>query len=589
MTDLKMKSVFSFLTSIIAVIAPVLFLVLLTASDLYADQKIDSLKTALKLAKTDTASIKIYGQLGERYTKKSLHDSALIYFTKALELSESQKSDKFKYLIFNQLGLLFLASGNYSITLEYYFKMLSMLDGESSVGHDTTSLNSKYASLYVQMGTCYFYLENLAKSLEYFQKSLDKVMQKATINPAYKESESQLVLYINMGSVHLSGRAFDKAQANFEKALEMNRPLNNQIYYGVLYNNLGIVYKEKKDFEKAFDYYNQALQIRKSLQDSAGMAQVYNNLGDCYYLTGDYQKSIESLDKALAISRKVRNIRSQMKAANFLSLAHEKVNRYSDALEMHRLYKQLHDSIINTEQIQTSARLELQYHYEKQRKESELKQEIMLARKERKALIYMVIAAAFLFSFIIVMLLNRNQRIKMKQVRLIKESLELEQRNLNLEKQNLLLEKQNLQLELEYRNKELATHVMYLVNKNEFLSSVTEKLLAIRHLLLPENKVVVQEVIREMKSNIDNTVWGEFEVRFQNVHQDFYQKLGEKYPDLTPNETKLCAFLRLNMTTKDISAITFQSLKSIQVARARLRKRMGITRDENLVTILQQL
>lgn len=89
-----MKSVFSFLTSIVVVIAPVLFLVLFTASDLYADHKIDSLKTALKLAKTDTASIKIYGQLGERYTKKSLHDSALIYFTKALELSESQKSDK---------------------------------------------------------------------------------------------------------------------------------------------------------------------------------------------------------------------------------------------------------------------------------------------------------------------------------------------------------------------------------------------------------------------------------------------------------------------------------------------------------------
>lgn len=588
-----MKSRFSFLISkfadALAVIAPVLLLVLFAASDLYADQKTDSLKTALSLSRADTVSIKIYSQLGEYYTKKSRHDSALYYYTKALELSENQKSDNYKYLIYNQLGLLFTATGNYSITLEYYFKMLAMLDGESSKGYDSINPGSKYASLYMQMGTCYFFMENLAKALEYYQKSLDKVMQGATLNPAYKEYESELVLYINMGSVHLSGKAFDKAQANFEKALDMSIPLNNQVYYGVLYNNLGIVYKEKKNYEKAFDYYNKALQIRTELQDSAGMAQVYNNLGDCYYLTGDYQKSIECLDNALAISRRVRNIRSQMIAANFLSLANEKVNRLSDALEMQRLYKQLHDSIINTEQIQTSARLELQYHYEKQRKESELKQEIMLARKERQALIYLIIAAALLFSFIIALLLIRNQRIKMKQVQLIKESLELEQRNLNLENQNLLLEKQNLQLELEYRNKELATHVMYLVNKNAFLSSVTEKLLAIRHLLLPENKVVVQEVIREMKSNIDNTVWNEFEVRFQNVHQDFYQKLGEKYPDLTPNETKLCAFLRLNMTTKDISAITFQSLKSIQVARARLRKRMGISRDDNLVTILQQL
>jgi len=92
-----------------------------------------------------------------------------------------------------------------------------------------------------------------------------------------------------------------------------------------------------------------------------------------------------------------------------------------------------------------------------------------------------------------------------------------------------------------------------------------------------------------MQSNVDNTVWGEFEVRFQQVHQDFYEKLREKYPDLTPNEIKICAFLKLNMTTKDISAITFQTVKSIQVARNRLRKKMGISRDENLVSTIQQL
>jgi DNA-binding CsgD family transcriptional regulator len=99
----------------------------------------------------------------------------------------------------------------------------------------------------------------------------------------------------------------------------------------------------------------------------------------------------------------------------------------------------------------------------------------------------------------------------------------------------------------------------------------------------------IQDIMREMQSNIDHTVWNEFEVRFQQVHNDFYQKLIEKYPDLTPNEIKICAFLKLNMTSKDISAITFQSVKSIQVARNRLRKKMGIERDENLVLLLQQL
>ena len=168
--------------------------------------------------------------------------------------------------------------------------------------------------------------------------------------------------------------------------------------------------------------------------------------------------------------------------------------------------------------------------------------------------------------------------------------MKLESKNLLLEKQNLELEKSNLKQELDFRNKELATHVMYLLRKNEFISSISEKLLNVNSLLgNSEDKKWVQDIVREMKSNVDNTVWGEFEMRFQQVHDDFYARLKEHYPDLSPNEKKICAFLRLNMTTKDISSITFQSVKSIQVARTRLRKKMGITRDENLISYLQQL
>jgi len=153
-----------------------------------------------------------------------------------------------------------------------------------------------------------------------------------------------------------------------------------------------------------------------------------------------------------------------------------------------------------------------------------------------------------------------------------------------------LMEKQQLQMELDFRNKELSTHVIYLLRKNEFISSIINKLLTVKRSMEgPENDSWIQDILREMQSNVDNTVWGEFEVRFQQVHQDFYEKLREKYPDLTPNEIKICAFLKLNMTTKDISAITFQTVKSIQVARNRLRKKMGISRDENLVSTIQQL
>jgi DNA-binding CsgD family transcriptional regulator len=316
---------------------------------------------------------------------------------------------------------------------------------------------------------------------------------------------------------------------------------------------------------------------------------VLNNLGDCYYLVKDYSKSIEVLNKALDFSRKSSNLPSQMKAANFLSLAYEKAGEYKQALENQRLFKQLYDSINSSEQIELAAKLELQYMFEKQQKENELKQQIELAKKQRKILIFMIISGILLSSFVVLMLLNRNQKIKIKRNELLSESLLLESKNLLLEKQNLELEKGNLKQELDFRNKELATHVMYLLKKNEFISSVSEKLLNVKPLLNNKDTKWVQDLVREMKSNVDNTVWGEFEMRFQQVHDDFYARLMVHFPDLTPNEKKICAFLRLNMTTKDISSITFQSVKSIQVARTRLRKKMDMTRDENLISFLQTL
>jgi len=549
----------------------------------------DSLKTLAAAASADTTAIRLLVETGDYYARLDQHDSALYYYNKVLSRVVPENENRYIPGIYYKLNRLFYKSGNYDISLDYLFKILLQYDVIRSAAHDTAKIEYQTSLAYADIGTSYFAMENYSKSKEYFEKGYAIIKKLSQSTQKTDVTENMFVFIINLGSVHVAIEDFSKAREYFEVALGLNKQLGKIAYDAVLYNNLGIIFKEEKNYQKAYEYYIKSADIREIIKDTAGLAQVNNNLGNLEFERGNYKIAIDFLRKALNFSRKSKNLKSEMLSADFLSRTFEKTRAYDKALEMHKLFKQLHDSILDSEKLHQTTRLELQYQYEKLRKEAELQQEIALAKKERKSLIYMIIAGIFLFTVVILYLINRNQRIKMRQVKLVKESLELEQKNLTLEKQNLLLEKQNLELELDYRNKELATHVMYLVNKNEFLASISEKLLAIRHMLLPENRTVVQEIIREMKSNIDNTVWNEFEVRFQNVHQDFYQKLGEKYPDLTPNEIKLCAFLRLNMTTKDISSITFQSLKSIQVARVRLRKKLGITRDENLVSLLQQL
>lgn len=163
-------------------------------------------------------------------------------------------------------------------------------------------------------------------------------------------------------------------------------------------------------------------------------------------------------------------------------------------------------------------------------------------------------------------------------------------RKSELEQTQLKLEKATLENNLATRDKELATNIMYLLNKNELINSISEKLLDIKNRLTPDAQPAIHKVILDMQSNLQPELWKEFEFRFQQVHEQFYNTLNERFPDLTPSERRLCAFLKLNMTTKEISAITHQNAKSIDVARTRLRKKLNLTgTDHNLVSFLLQL
>ena len=86
-------------------------------------------------------------------------------------------------------------------------------------------------------------------------------------------------------------------------------------------------------------------------------------------------------------------------------------------------------------------------------------------------------------------------------------------------------------------------------------------------------------------NRMDKT-WQEFETHFNQVHAHFYQRLMTKFPTLTSNEKKLCAFIRLNLSTKEICAITQHSQKSIEIARTRLRQKLNLLRDQPLSAVI---
>jgi len=258
-----------------------------------------------------------------------------------------------------------------------------------------------------------------------------------------------------------------------------------------------------------------------------------------------------------------------------LSVIYENEGEFGKALDYYKIYEQYGDSILNESSIKRITQLEMQFEFDKNIKERELEDARKEALQQQKEFIYILFIGLGVFIAIVILLMYLNQRSKTSRI--------------ELRRQNLKLEHEKLQQELEYRNRELATNVMYLLRKNEFITSTAEKLTKAKMHFKKENQKIVQDVIRDLLLNSSKDIWKEFEVRFQEVHSDFYDNLNKRFPDLTPNEKKVCAFLRLNMSTKDISAITYQSVRSINMARFRLRKKIGLDTDENLVAFLAQI
>ena len=296
----------------------------------------------------------------------------------------------------------------------------------------------------------------------------------------------------------------------------------------------------------------------------------------------EYGKANNFAHQSLEIANANRYVKTISDNYILLSQINEKMLRIDSAYKYLKLHKIYSDSVMNENAIEKITQLQLEYDFAKKISERELAQSIKDANQQRQEYIYIIAIVLVIFVAIVGFLLYLNQKNKTRQSRLKRMNLELERENLT---QKLDLNRK----ELEYKNKELTTNIMYLTKKTGMITNIAKELQKAKFDFEGENRDTIENVIRQLEDTSSDDTWKEFEVRFQDVHTEFYDNLNKELPDLTPNEKKLCAFLKLNMSTKDISAITHQSVKSLTMARYRLRQKLNLDRDENLIAFLSKL
>jgi DNA-binding response OmpR family regulator/DNA-binding CsgD family transcriptional regulator len=150
----------------------------------------------------------------------------------------------------------------------------------------------------------------------------------------------------------------------------------------------------------------------------------------------------------------------------------------------------------------------------------------------------------------------------------------------NNEKELAVNEKKLLELDLKHHQKQLTFQTLSMLKNNEFLQSLLSDLKTIIPFTTKEGKSVINTLESRINESGNDQIWKEFEYCFEQVYYEFYKNLHDKLGDLTVREQRLCAFLKMNMSTKEIAAITFQTPNSIDVAKHRLRKKAGLENDE---------
>ncbi len=540
---------------------------------------IDSLKVEYQKTDNDSTQVRHLLTISSEYVKISI-DSCHYYANLALTKAENLDSIYWFGIYSNIQGQIQMFLDHNDKALEYHYKARYFIE-EKLKETKSDHLQAQLMDTYNNIVILYFNIIKYRESLPYALKAKEIVEDLKNRKSKFYDTKKHISILNNLAGIYLETKDLDLAEEIYFRALELNYILNDKKVFGVLYNNIGIVNIEKEKYDKAYSYYEKSYNLRKETNDTLGYIQICNNLGKYYIKTDDPENAIKYLKISQEMGQKHNMLKSAIFASQMLTMIYEMEKNYVLAFENHKLFKQLSDSLLNEEKVRNITRTELQYEFYLKEKELELIQQKELAAKEKRVLRSQMVAGISILSVIIIGLLAVLQWNKIKHARLRHDHLELESKHLKLEKDNL-------EIELDHKNKELATNVLYMVKKNEFITNIAEKLLRLKSGFKKENQQIVQEIVRELQMNAENTVWEEFEVRFQQVHHDFYEKLNKQYPDLSPNERKLCAFLRLNMTTKDISAITFQTPNSITVARSRLRKKLGIDRDENLVAYLSQ-
>ncbi|MBW1297303.1 tetratricopeptide repeat protein [Aquimarina litoralis] len=469
---------------------------------------------------------------------------------------------KQKASVLDVLGKYESRQTNYKNALELKLKALKI--------REKLQDSFEIAKSYHNIGMLFRYQKEYDKSKSYFLKCI-------AIRERHLDSTKLATSYNMLGVVHYYDKQNDSAMHYYRLAKNYYTTLEEKAKPN---DNIAAIYYTSGNYKDAIEIYQENLNIFKS---SNNYNFVINNLMHLAKIHSDldkHQKAIYYIDEAFNYHKKYGNTSRLPLLYQLRSQIYEKMKNYKYALGYFKSHKYYYDSIFNVTNAKKITALELNYQFQKEKLADSLqfaneRSELKLKNEAQQATnkLYITLLLLILAGIITLLIFVNNKR-KLNQERFKKEQLEKE----------LLDEKLK---HTTYQAKQLvADNRMRLQFKQEFLT----KLKKVKQHADAVDVSDFQSLITDLTTQIQTE--GKFDSIGDNIEQldeAFNQKLRSLYPDLTKSEREICALMRMNLSLKEIMVIRNVTMGSIKASRHRIRRKMGLTRAQELEQAIMEL
>ncbi len=350
-------------------------------------------------------------------------------------------------------------------------------------------------------------------------------------------------------------KQWHKSMEMYKKALEVNIKGGQLKWSAINCQNIASVFEELNEQDSAMYYLQHALHLSNRFNDSFVDAELMTQLGVLYLRRGEITNANKYLSKADSIAVKFNMTKTLVTIKSSFADLYSQIGNYekeSNYLREYIIQRDILQSAKNTRQL---AELKFKYNFENEQKELEL-------QVQRSKYLSIIIILFSLLGFIILILLFIQQKTRVRKAKISRDK--------------TLLQNENLKQSLEIKNKEITSNTIIQLQKNELLNSIIEKLISVKQKFSKENHKTIDEIIHELQKSTDENTWDSFFMHFEKVHSSYFSNLSKLSKNLTLNEKRLCALVSMKMTTKEIAIMTSTSVRSVEMARYRLRKKFDI-------------